>query len=95
MLRPFPATVELLAERTEWPPPYDPDRPATDEVPSAAVRFDDMYVGAGLRLDTAARACDTRVRVTNEDRHDGVGDERVFARPSELVRDTGGGITGE
>ncbi|PZG04844.1 alpha/beta fold hydrolase [Nonomuraea aridisoli] len=96
VLRPFRAAVELLAERAEWPPLYDLDRLAANEVPVAAtVYFDDMYVDAGLQLDTAARVGNTQVWVTNEWEHDGIGDDRVFTRLTGLVRDMGGGITGE
>ncbi|MER6951277.1 alpha/beta fold hydrolase [Nonomuraea sp. NPDC000554] len=95
-LRPFRAAVELLAERADWPPLYDLDRLAANDVPlAAAVYFDDMYVDAGLQLDTAARIGNAQTWVTNEYEHDGIGEERVFARLTELVRDIGGGITGE
>ncbi|MEV4176556.1 alpha/beta fold hydrolase [Nonomuraea sp. NPDC049709] len=95
-LRPFRGAVELLAERDGWPPLYDLDRLAANEVPvAAAVYFDDMYVDSGLQLDTAARVGNTQAWVTNEYEHDGIGEERVFARLTQLVRDIGGGITGE
>ncbi|MEU6713474.1 alpha/beta fold hydrolase [Nonomuraea sp. NPDC046802] len=94
-LRPFRAAVELLAERADWPPLYDLDRLAASEVPlAAAVYFDDMYVDAGLQLDTAARIGNAQAWVTNEYEHDGIGEERVFARLTGLVHDIGGGITG-
>ncbi|WP_246063701.1 alpha/beta fold hydrolase [Nonomuraea longispora] len=93
-LRPFGPAVELLAERAAWPPLYDLDRLAANEVPvAAAVYFDDMYVDAGLQLDTAARVGNTQAWVTNEYEHDGIGDDRVFARLTGLVRDLGGGTT--
>jgi pimeloyl-ACP methyl ester carboxylesterase len=92
-LRPFGPAVDLLAERAQWPPLYDTARLAANEVPvAAAVYHDDMYVDAGLQLATAARVGNTRVWVTNEYEHDGVGDERVLARLLELVRESGGGI---
>lgn len=95
-LRPFGGAVELLAEREEWPPLYDPDRLAANEVPvAAAVYHDDMYVDAGLQLDTAARVGNTQAWVTNEYEHDGIGDERVFTRLRQMVSDTGGGIPRE
>jgi len=93
-LRPFHGAVDLLAARDDWPPLYDLDRLAANEVPvAAAVYHDDMYVDAGLQLDTAARVGNTQAWVTNEYEHDGIGDERVFTRLGQLVRDTGGGIT--
>ncbi|MEV6373176.1 alpha/beta fold hydrolase [Micromonospora musae] len=93
-LRPFRAAVELLATRSQWPPLYDPDRLAANEIPvAAAVYHDDMYVDAGLQLDTASRVGNIRTWITNEYEHDGVReDERVFARLTQLVRESGGGI---
>ncbi|MGW3350547.1 alpha/beta fold hydrolase [Nonomuraea rubra] len=93
-LRPFRGAVELLAERDDWPPLYDLDRLAANDVPvAAAVYFDDMYVDSGLQLDTASRVGNTQAWVTNEYEHDGIGEERVFARLTRLVRDLGGGLT--
>ncbi|MCF6473080.1 alpha/beta hydrolase [Nonomuraea sp. MG754425] len=92
-LRPFHGAVESLAERDDWPPLYDLDRLAANEVPvAAAVYFDDMYVDSGLQLETASRVGNIQAWVTNEYEHDGIGDERVFARLTKLVRDTGGGL---
>ncbi|MEV4808886.1 alpha/beta fold hydrolase [Micromonospora avicenniae] len=93
-LRPFRGAVELLATRQEWPPLYDPDRLAANEVPvAAAIYHDDMYVDAGLQLDTASRVGNVQTWITNEYEHDGVReDDRVFARLTQLVRETGGGI---
>ncbi|WP_406312651.1 alpha/beta hydrolase [Streptosporangium sp. NBC_01639] len=94
-LRPFRPALEALEGRDDWPPLYDVDRLAANEVPvAAAVYFDDMYVDAGLQLETAARVGNTQVWVTNEYEHDGIGDDRVFARLTGLVHDIGGG-TGE
>lgn len=94
-LRPFQGAVEELAAREKWPLLYDLDRLAANEVPvAAAVYYDDMYVDAGLQLDTASRVGNVRTWVTNEYEHDGISDDRVFARLTELVRDAGGGITG-
>ncbi|MEV0404786.1 alpha/beta fold hydrolase [Actinoallomurus sp. NPDC050550] len=92
-LRPFHGAVERLAARAEWPELYDLDRLAANEIPvAAAVYHDDMYVDAGLQLDTASRVGNIRVWVTNEYEHDGIGNDRVFARLTEMVRETGGGI---
>lgn len=94
-LRPFQGAVEELAAREKWPLLYDPDRLAANEVPvAAAVYHDDMYVDAGLQLDTASRVGNVQTWVTNEYEHDGIRDDRVFARLTELVQDAGGGITG-
>ncbi|GAA2835296.1 hypothetical protein GCM10020220_025280 [Nonomuraea rubra] len=70
------------------------DRLAANDVPvAAAVYFDDMYVDSGLQLDTASRVGNTQAWVTNEYEHDGIGEERVFARLTQLVRELGGGLT--
>ncbi len=91
LLRPFREAVELLARRTHWSDLYDRDRLARNEVPvAAAVYYDDMYVDAGLQLDTAARVGSTRAWVTNEYEHDGIGSERVVPRLRTLVADFGG-----
>ncbi|GAA2386533.1 alpha/beta fold hydrolase [Nonomuraea africana] len=94
-LRPFRGAVEVMAAREEWPALYDPDRLAANEVPvAAAVYFDDMYVDSGLQLETAARIGNAQVWVTNEYEHDGLGDDRVFARLTQLVDDMGGRVRG-
>ncbi|MCT9077772.1 alpha/beta hydrolase [Streptomyces fulvoviolaceus] len=93
-LRPFQGAVEELAAREKWPPLYDTDRLAANEVPvAAAVYYDDMYVDAGLQLDTASRVGNVQTWVTNEYEHDGIRDDRVFARLTELVQDAGGEIS--
>lgn len=95
-LRPFHGAVGLLAGRDAWPPLYDLDRLAANDVPmAAAVYFDDMYVDSGLQLDTASKVGNTQAWVTNEYEHDGIGEDRVFARLTQLIHDIGGGITGE
>ncbi|MGY1848573.1 MULTISPECIES: alpha/beta fold hydrolase [unclassified Blastococcus] len=76
-LRPFAPAVHALAELEEFPALYDPARLAANEVPvDAAVYFDDMYVDAGLSLETAEAVGNVRTWVTNEHEHDGlrVGD---------------------
>ncbi|MEX2974808.1 alpha/beta fold hydrolase [Streptomyces sp. C184] len=87
-LRPFADATDLLAERTDWPPLYDPHRLVTNQVPLAAIVYhDDMYVDAGLSLDTAREVGATRVWVTNEWEHDGVNASggRVLARLMDLA----------
>ena len=93
LLRPFAPAVHELAARTEWPPLYDLDRLATNDVPVAAVVYhDDMFVDSGLQLDTLSQVGSSQAWVTNEYEHDGIGDPRVFIRLRELVRDRGGEI---
>ncbi|AXK37016.1 alpha/beta fold hydrolase [Streptomyces armeniacus] len=90
-LRPFRAAADVLAADEEWPPLYDPERLARNEVPvAAAVYFDDMYVDAGLQLDTADAVGRVQTWVTNEHEHDGLAEDgRVFARLTRMLRDTG------
>ncbi len=72
-LKPFRGAAELLAAYDDWGPLYDLDRLAANEVPVlAAVYHDDMYVDAGLQLDTARRVGNVRTWVTNEFEHDGL-----------------------
>jgi pimeloyl-ACP methyl ester carboxylesterase len=72
-LRPFAEAAELLAAWTEWPPLYDADRLARNEVPLAAIVYhDDMYVDADLSLRTLRHMGSARAWVTNEWEHDGV-----------------------
>jgi pimeloyl-ACP methyl ester carboxylesterase len=87
-LRPFADAADLLAERADWPPLYDPCRLADNRVPLAAVVYhDDMYVDAGLSLRTARDIGATRVWVTNEWEHDGVtaSGGRVLARLMDMA----------
>ena len=80
--------AELLAAYDDWPPLYDLDRLAANEVPVAAiVYFDDMYVDAELSLDTAARVGSVRTWVTNEWEHDGLRADagRILPRLRELA----------
>lgn len=80
-LRPFAGAAEALADRREWPELYDPVRLAANDVPvEAAVYHDDMYVDAGLSLDTASRVGNLEAWVTNEFEHDGLRTADVFAR---------------
>ncbi|MBL3698131.1 alpha/beta fold hydrolase [Leucobacter luti] len=80
-LRGFRAGVEELASR-EWPiEMYDRERLGRNSVPvEAAVYFDDMYVDAGLSLNTASRVPGLNAWVTNEYEHDGVHHEGVAER---------------
>lgn len=72
-LRPFAGAADILAATTDWPPLYDRARLAANEVPvAAAVYADDMYVDAGLSLETAAAVGNVRTWVTNEHEHDGL-----------------------
>lgn len=72
-LRPFAAAAEALARRPLEGSLYDLTVLAQNDVPvAAAVYFDDMYVDAGLSLETAAHVGNLRTWVTNEFEHDGL-----------------------
>jgi len=87
-LRPFAGAAEILASSDDWPPLYDRERLAANEVPVlAAVYFDDMYVDAGFSLETAAAVGNVRTWVTNEYEHDGLrtAGEAVVGRLMEMA----------
>ncbi|WP_351236583.1 alpha/beta fold hydrolase [Streptomyces sp. NPDC002133] len=89
-LRPLRETAELLAARTDWPPLYDTERLAANEVPvAAAIYHDDMYVDTAHSLATARAIRGLRTWVTDEYEHDGVraSGARVLDRLLALVRD--------
>lgn len=72
-LRPFAGAAEILAAADDWPDLWSPARLAANSVPvCAAVYADDMYVDAGLSLETAAVVGNVRVWLTNEHEHDGL-----------------------
>jgi hypothetical protein len=96
-LRPLAEAAELLAERADWPPLYDPEQLARTDIPvAAAIYFDDMYVPSALSLDTAARIRGLRYWITNEFEHDGLrtSDGRVLDRLIGMARDTVAGMPG-
>ncbi|GAA0953669.1 alpha/beta fold hydrolase [Kribbella koreensis] len=72
LLEPFKEAAELLATATDWTPLYDVPKLQANRVPvAAAVWHDDMYVDAGLSLQTAARVGNLKTWITNEWEHDG------------------------
>jgi pimeloyl-ACP methyl ester carboxylesterase len=82
-LRPLRETADILAERDDWFPLYDPARLAANEVPAAAaVYYDDMYVIREFSMRTAAAIRGLRTWVTSEYEHDGlrVSNGRVLDR---------------
>lgn len=80
-LRPFEDGGKALIGG-EWPiRMYDTDQLARNRVPVEAVIYsDDMYVDAGLSLDTASRVGEMRTWVTNEFEHDGIRMEGVVEK---------------
>jgi pimeloyl-ACP methyl ester carboxylesterase len=89
VLRPLREAADLLAERDDWPPLYDPARLAANTVPvAAAVYFNDMYVDRDDSLRTAVSIKGLQPWVTSEYEHDGLrtSDGRVLDRLIGLVR---------
>lgn len=88
-LRPLREAAELLAQ-WEWPPLYDAEQLARNEVPVAAIVYaDDMYVERTLSERTAAGVRGLHMWLTNEYQHDGLGvdGKRILERLFELVQD--------
>ncbi|MFD9949338.1 alpha/beta fold hydrolase [Nonomuraea sp. NPDC059023] len=87
-LRPYREAAHALAADATLGPLYDPDRLAGNQVPVAAVVYhDDMYVDAGLSLETAARVGNVRTWVTNEYEHNGfrADGEKISARLIDMI----------
>ncbi len=95
-LRPFKAGAEALAARESHSPLYAIDRLAANAVPVAAVVYhDDMYVDAGLSLETAMAVGNLDYWVTNQFEHDGLRqDTAVFKRLKATIDDLGGPLPG-
>jgi pimeloyl-ACP methyl ester carboxylesterase len=73
VLRPLRDAADLLAERDDWPPLYDPSRLAANDVPvAAAVYYDDMYVDREFSMRTAQAIRGLQTWVTSEYEHDGL-----------------------
>ena len=80
--------AEILADH-EWPPLYDPDRLAANEVPvAAAVYADDPYVPRVFSEETARRTRGLRAWVTNEYEHNALraDGERILGRLIDMAR---------
>jgi hypothetical protein len=89
VLRPLRQAADILAERDDWPPLYDPARLAANEAPAAAaVYYNDMYVDRELSMQTARAIRGLRTWVTSEYEHDGlrVSDGAVLDRLIGMVR---------
>ena len=73
VLRPLREAADILAERDDWLPLYDPTRLAANEVPvAAAVYYNDMYVDRELSMQTAQAIRGLQAWVTSEYEHDGL-----------------------
>jgi pimeloyl-ACP methyl ester carboxylesterase len=89
VLRPLREAADILAERDDWPPLYDPTRLAANEVPvAAAVYYNDMYVDRELSMQTAQAIRGLQAWVTSEYEHDGlrVSDGAVLDRLIGMAR---------
>lgn len=91
-LRPFRAGAEALARRSDHSLLYDRERLAANAIPvSAIIYHDDMYVDAGLSLETAALVGNLDHWVTNEFEHDGIRQSgNVFKRLVKMTEERGG-----
>ena len=89
-LRPFAGAMEHLMAGTSFGRLYDPAALLANETPlQAAVYFDDLYVDAGLQLDTLSRVGGSHAWVTSEFEHDGLHGDRVFKHLLDEARDRG------
>lgn len=95
-LRPFRPAVEAMAMRDRQREFYDVARLAANDVPMSAVIYhDDMYVDAGLSLETSAVVGNLDHWVTNEFEHDGLRQSAsVFQRLMAMVQQKGGPLAG-
>lgn len=96
-LKPFRAAAETLALRPHHSALYDRDRLAANEIPvAAAIYHDDMYVDAGLSLQTARAVGNLDFWITNEFEHDGIRQSAsVFERLAAFVAQKGGPLAAE
>jgi len=92
LLKPFRTAAEALARRPRYSQLYDKARLAENTVPLAAVVYhDDMYVDAGISLQTAKAVGNLDVWITNEFEHDGIRQSgAVFDRLVAMVAEKGG-----
>ena len=89
-LRPFAGAMERLMADTSFGRLYDQAALLANETPlQAAVYFNDLYVDAGLQLDTLDRVGASRAWVTSEFEHDGLHGDRVFKHLLDEARDCG------
>ena len=87
-LRSLATTAEILAQKSDWPQLYDLEILQANEVPCAAVIYDeDMYVERELSIETADRINGLRKWTTNEYDHNGLGVDgaKIFEYLSDLI----------
>ena len=89
-LRPFAGAMERLMADTSFGRLYDQAALLANETPlQAAIYFNDLYVDAGLQLDTLGRVGASHAWVTSEFEHDGLHGDRVFKHLLDEARDRG------
>ena len=89
-LRPFAGAMERLMADTSFGRLYDQTALLANETPlQAAVYFDDLYVDAGLQLDTLSHVGASHAWVTSEFEHDGLHGDRVFKHLLDEARNRG------
>lgn len=89
-LRSFAGAMERLMADTSFGRLYDQAALLANETPfQAAVYFDDLYVDAGLQLDTLSHVGASHAWVTSEFEHDGLHGDRVFKHLLDEARDRG------
>lgn len=72
-LQPLKAAAELIANYEDWPPLYNLQQLAQNQVPvAAAVYYDDMYVHRQFSEETAAIVPNIKLWITNQYEHNGL-----------------------
>jgi pimeloyl-ACP methyl ester carboxylesterase len=88
-LVPLREVAHLVADKDDWPPLYDPERLAANDVPVfAAVYYDDLYVAREFSLATAAAVGRLTPWITNEYEHDGLRTGKVLDHLLTLAKGT-------
>ncbi|KAL8919923.1 MAG: hypothetical protein Q9172_004741 [Xanthocarpia lactea] len=82
-LRNLAPTADILAQMTSWPPLYNTERLAHNDVPVyASIYIDDMYVSYDFARETAMKIKNCKSFITNAMYHDAIGaagkSEEVF-----------------
>ncbi|KAL8849868.1 MAG: hypothetical protein Q9221_005206 [Calogaya cf. arnoldii] len=89
-LRNLAPVADILAQTTDWPALYDPNRLANNEVPVyASIYIDDMYVSYDFAQETASKIKGCKTFITNAMYHDAIGSksEEVFKQLFALRED--------
>ena len=72
-LKPLKQAAEMLASKEDWPPLYDQNQLAMNQVPvSCAVYADDMFVEMDISRETLASMPNAKAWITNEYEHNGL-----------------------